>query len=730
MSTSKTFLQRKSVLASAILLLVVLVSMLGVAPQNAFAAGTLPCDIYASGGTPCVGAHSTVRALFGAYSGNLYQVKRASDNATTNISTLAAGGYANAAAQDSFCAGTSCIITIIYDQSSQHNNLTISPAGGAGGADVGAVANALPALAGGHPVYGVYVVPGTGYRDLAATGTAKNGQAEGMYMVTSGKHVNGGCCFDYGNTEQPLANDTGNGHMDAVYFGLRCEHAPCSGSGPWIAADLENGLFQGNGSNTGDQTVNFDVVTAMLKNNGQTTFALKTGNAQSGGLTTQYNGTLPNGSYTGYIPMKQEGGIVLGVGGDNSNASAGDFYEGVMTFGYPTDATENAVQANIVSVGYVVPTYTQVVPTSETTAQSWKYTTATPPSGWQNTSFSDSAWSTGSGGFGTTGTPGAIVRTTWNSADIWLRRTFNPGSLTSTQISNLRFRLHHDEGAELYINGVLAASVTGYTSGYEYTQMTTAGKNAIVVNGNNVLAVHCHQTTGGQYIDTGIAYVTGVATGPTPTPGPTATPTPTPIPGAPIAWYAFENNANDSSGNGFNGTLFNSPTFVAGHIGQAINLNGTNNYVQIPRSIQDSFTIAFWVKTTQTGGTGTHWWSGRGLVDGEVANVANDFGVSLVGAQAAFGVGNPDTTIKSTSNINNGAWHRVAVTRNSTTGVMILYFDGVQQSTTTGPTGTKNAPANLRIGSLQTNINFFAGQIDEVRLYNVVLTAAQVAALP
>ena len=730
MSSIKTLFQRKS-MATATLLLATLVSLVGLGQPSISAAGTLPCDIYGSAGTPCVAAHSTTRALYGAYSGRLYQVKRASNGQTTDINTLAAGGYANAAAQDSFCAGTTCTITIIYDQSPQGNHLTVSPGGGAVPTpDVPAVANALPALAGGHPVYGVYVTPGVGYRNLAATGTARNGQAEGMYMVASGKHVNGGCCFDYGNTEQPLANDILNGYMDAVYLGLRCEHAPCTGTGPWIAADLENGLFQGNGSNTGNQPVPYDLVTAMLKTNGQTTFTLKTGNGQSGGLTTQYNGTLPNGSYTGYIPLKQQGGIVLGVGGDNSNWSAGDFYEGVMTFGTPTDAADNSVQANIVSVGYVVPTYTQVVPTSETTGQSWKYTTATPPSGWQNTGFNDSGWSTGTGGFGTAGTPGAVIRTTWSSADIWLRRTFNPGSLTPTQISNLMFKLHHDENAELYINGVLAATVTGYTSGYEYTPLTTAGRNAIVVNGNNVLAVHCHQTTGGQYIDTGLFYLTPVSGGPTPTPGPTATPTNTPVPGAPIAWYALENNANDSSGNGFNGTLFNGPTFVAGHIGQAVNLDGVNDYVQIPRSIQDNFTIAFWVKTTQTGGTGTHWWSGRGLVDGEVANVANDFGVSLVGAQAAFGVGNADTTIKSTSNINNGAWHRVAVTRNSSSGAMILYFDGVQQATATGPTGTKNAPANLRIGSLQTNINFFAGQIDEVRLYNVVLTAAQVAAIP
>src|SRR5690349_19447879 len=82
-----------------------------------------PCDIYAAGGTPCVAAHSTTRALYGSYSGNLYQVRRSSDNTTKNIGVLSAGGVANAAAQDSFCAGTTCLITIIYDQSGRNNRL-------------------------------------------------------------------------------------------------------------------------------------------------------------------------------------------------------------------------------------------------------------------------------------------------------------------------------------------------------------------------------------------------------------------------------------------------------------------------------------------------------------------------------------------------------------------------------------------------------------------------------
>ncbi|KAJ7042671.1 alpha-L-arabinofuranosidase B, catalytic-domain-containing protein [Mycena alexandri] len=83
-----------------------------------------PCDIYASGGTPCVAAHSSTRALFDAYSGDLYQIQRASDSATNNIGPLSAGGVANAAAQDSFCAGTTCVITTIFDQSGRSNHLT------------------------------------------------------------------------------------------------------------------------------------------------------------------------------------------------------------------------------------------------------------------------------------------------------------------------------------------------------------------------------------------------------------------------------------------------------------------------------------------------------------------------------------------------------------------------------------------------------------------------------
>src|SRR5512144_1612520 len=169
-----------------IMLLAAIVSMSG-GQQNVSAQGTTrPCDIYASGGTPCVAAHSTVRALYGAYGGSLYQVKRSLDNATRDIGVLSAGGYANAAAQDSFCAGTTCLISVIYDQSGRGNHLTQAPPGTwkgpqPGGWDSLADAKAAPITIGGQKAYGVFISPGTGYRNNKTNGIATGDQPEGIY---------------------------------------------------------------------------------------------------------------------------------------------------------------------------------------------------------------------------------------------------------------------------------------------------------------------------------------------------------------------------------------------------------------------------------------------------------------------------------------------------------------------------------------------------------------------
>ncbi|HEU5427421.1 MAG TPA: arabinofuranosidase catalytic domain-containing protein, partial [Actinocrinis sp.] len=316
--------------------------------------GRGPCDIYAAGGTPCVAAHSTIRALYGAYSGALYQVRRSSDNMTKDIGVLTAGGYANAAAQDSFCAGTSCVITIVYDQSGHGNSVAYEAAGGAGGNDSPSSATRESLTAGGHKAYSLYINPGNAYwHNGSSSGMPLGSQPQGAYMVTSGTHVNGGCCFDYGNSETDRKAD-GAGAMDAIYFGTSCWFGGCTGSGPWVQADLEYGLFPGGSSKWNPNQVAFPdkYVTAMLKNNGTTQMALKGGNAQSGSLTTLWNGSLP----PGYNPMKQQGAIDLGSGGDccatNTNLSAGTFYEGAIVAGYPSDATDAAVQANITAAGY------------------------------------------------------------------------------------------------------------------------------------------------------------------------------------------------------------------------------------------------------------------------------------------------------------------------------------------------------------------------------------------
>lgn len=312
-----------------------------------------PCDIYASGGTPCVAAHSTTRALYNSFSGPLYQVRR-SDGSTTNISPVSAGGVANAAAQDSFCGSSTCVISIIYDQSGKGNHLTQAPPGGfagpaSGGYDNLASATAAPVHLNGKKAYGVFVAPGTGYRNNNAKGTATGDEPEGLYAVLDGTHYNGGCCFDYGNAETS-SKDTGAGHMEAIYFGNCNAWGTGSGNGPWIMADLENGLFSGYNpkNNPADPTITHRFTTAVLKGSSNL-WALRGGDATSGSLSTFYSGQRPA---NGYNPMRKEGSIILGIGGDNSHGAQGTFYEGVMTSGYPSDSIENQVQANIVAAKY------------------------------------------------------------------------------------------------------------------------------------------------------------------------------------------------------------------------------------------------------------------------------------------------------------------------------------------------------------------------------------------
>jgi hypothetical protein len=261
---------------------------------------------------------------------------------------------ADGVAQDAFCSGT-CVITKLYDQSGHGNFLEYQGSGSSvGGKDNPATATTESFNLSGHKVYSLYIKPANSYwRNGSLSGVPLGSSPEGTYMVTSGKHYNGGCCFDYGNSETDRKPD-GGGTMDAISFSSITSWGTGAGSGPWVAADLEYGIFTqgGGGKNQNDPTQTSTYVTAIIKNNGTTEFSLKGGNAQSGSLVSYYKGALPGG----YNPMKKQGAIVLGSGGDccatNTNQSEGTFYEGAIVSGYPPDTTENAVQANIVAAGY------------------------------------------------------------------------------------------------------------------------------------------------------------------------------------------------------------------------------------------------------------------------------------------------------------------------------------------------------------------------------------------
>ncbi len=364
-------------------------------------------------------------------------------------------------------------------------------------------------------------------------------------------------------------------------------------------------------------------------------------------------------------------------------------------------------------------TVTTVLPTSQSVPQTWQWTTNTPASNWYATNFNATGWSTGVGGFGTAD-PGVTPNTAWTTPGyIYLRRTFNPGTLTPLQMSNLVFTTYHDEDVAIYINGVLAGSASGYSTAYVSVPITPQGLAAIIPNGTNVLAVSCHQTTGGQFIDVGISDQVLVAN--------TFT-----IPTDEIGYWPLDATSGtiavDATGNGNNGTVAGATWTTNGEVNGCLSFNGASNYVQISNTIGNDFSIVFWVKTTQTAGTGK-WFQGAGLVDGDSPGTANDFGTALSGGKFAFGVGNPDTTLVSTSSINDGAWHECVATRMQSNGALNLYVDGTLQAAGTGNTNSLTTSAYLRFGQILSGGGFFNGSLDEIKIYNRALGNNEVSAL-
>ena len=331
-----------------------------------------PCDVYAAANTPCAAAYSMVRALSKNYTGPLYQVRSGSSSmntgsgGTTKDIPMLPDGFADTATQDTFCAGTTCTVSLLYDHTGNANNLPVAKAGlTAGGATAGmddfeSAANKGMMTIKGHKVYSLYMNAREGYRIMRVGTKMPVGNAsQGIYMLADGMHSGTACCWDFGNV---TTNPKSYADMNTLFFGIAF-WGKGAGAGPWMMADFEAGVWSG-GSKIGDPgwgglndaqnrvnpanpSLKVPFAFGILRTRSSPSqWTLRSADLQTAtNITTSYQGAMPK-------PISNIGAIVLGVGGDNSNNSWGTFYEGAIVAGYPTDATELAVFNNIKAVGY------------------------------------------------------------------------------------------------------------------------------------------------------------------------------------------------------------------------------------------------------------------------------------------------------------------------------------------------------------------------------------------
>ena len=283
-----------------------------------------PCDIYASAGTPCVAAHSTVRALYGAYDGELYQVKRASDSTTKDIYLLSHRRVRRRGDARLVLRRTTARSPTSTTSPARATTSRRARGRGASGPDNQANATASQTTASGHRS------TASTFRLAWATGTTRpehrdRRPAGDGVLVFDGAHYNSGCCFDYGNAETNN-HDDGNGTMEAVYFGNETVWGT-AGNGPWVMADLENGLFAG-GTPAKRQRPTDELQVHHRDGHGRGTLGDQRRQRAVGHPDHRLRRPAP---HRGYNPMKKQGAIILGIGGDNSDGAAGTFYEGVMT---------------------------------------------------------------------------------------------------------------------------------------------------------------------------------------------------------------------------------------------------------------------------------------------------------------------------------------------------------------------------------------------------------------
>ncbi len=330
-----------------------------------------PCDIYEADGSPCVGAYSMIRRLKADYTGPLYQVRSGSNDENTGSGGelhdigQTADGFGDKAAQDAVCANTICTVSLLYDQSGHDNHLPVAKRGLSNGGqwaamdDFETVADTGPLTVGGREVYSLYMEARQGYRlTEEGDGVPLRQEPQGLYMLADGTHYGTACCWDFGNVSP---DPTRYGVMNTLFFGTAF-WGKGAGSGPWYMADYEAGVWAG-GTNPGDPgwgsldgaanappnsnnpSLRVPFALGFLKTN-QNDWSLRMADVDTAtDVTTAYAGGLPKN-------MNNEGAIVLGVGGDNSNNSWGTFFEGAVMAGFPSDDAEKAVLENIQAVGY------------------------------------------------------------------------------------------------------------------------------------------------------------------------------------------------------------------------------------------------------------------------------------------------------------------------------------------------------------------------------------------
>jgi hypothetical protein len=336
-------------------------------------ASGLPGDVAKAAGTPFVAAHAMTRALFAGYSGPLFKALRVSDKQEKDIGTVAATGLVDLSALSTFCAGTTCKVTTLYDQSGNGNDMWRADDPGTNQPGTVKPCDLMDIqywqMSDGTKVP-VAVESGAMWKSTAQClrnrDKTKNmptgAKAQTEYAIFHGQYLNNNCCFNYGNTGNAV-HYSGPGTLSSLNFSKITFWSQGTGNGPWPMVDFETGVYAGNTAKCGsgvpssvactssgqnpNPSVTFDLVTTLFKHNGTNHWALKTGNAKTGALSVNVDlAALP----TGYSPLKQEGGLGLGEGGAGDSNGTGGFSEGAVIAGETTDATDDAIQKSIVGV--------------------------------------------------------------------------------------------------------------------------------------------------------------------------------------------------------------------------------------------------------------------------------------------------------------------------------------------------------------------------------------------